>query len=235
MLKFCLPILFIFQSLVAYSSSSDPSVCHRRFKSVLLEENQVLILKSEVELRSYPRLKRFVDLMLVGPASIVAIPVASVMALLVKLDSPKEPVFFKQSRIGYRGKKFKILKMRTMTDSHGEKRITRIGRFLRKYHLDEIPQIFNILKGDMTFIGPRPLTEEVNQEDLQKFDGLEVRFFVRPGLTGLAQVKCHYQNTDEEAESRVRLDVEYVRNQSAFLDLKIMCETLWVLPQGRAL
>ena len=179
-------------------------------------------------------LKRLIDviLSLIG-IIICAIPMF-LIAIAIKIDSPG-PVIFKQQRIGYRGRVFNIYKFRSMcigaeqkgtgVYSHkGDARVTRVGKILRRTSLDEIPQFFNILFGDMSFIGPRPpLTyhpwniEEYTDEQLRMFD-------LRPGITGWAQVngrKC------VEWSRRIELNVWYVDNVSLWLDIKILCLTVW--------
>lgn len=178
-------------------------------------------------------LKRFFDLILsIIVIIICAIPMF-IIAIAIKIDSPG-PVIFKQQRIGYRGQVFNIYKFRSMcigaeqkgtgVYSHkGDARVTRVGKILRRTSLDEIPQFFNILFGDMSFIGPRPpLTyhpwniEEYTDEQLRMFD-------LRPGITGWAQVngrKC------VEWSRRIELNVWYVDHVSLWLDLKIMYLTV---------
>lgn len=178
-------------------------------------------------------LKRFIDLILsIIGLIICAIPML-LIAVAIKIDSPG-PVIFKQQRIGYKGRVFNIYKFRSMcigaeqkgtgVYSHkGDDRVTRVGKMLRRTSLDEIPQFFNILFGDMSFIGPRPpLTyhpwniEEYTDEQLRMFD-------VRPGITGWAQVngrKC------VEWSRRIELNVWYVDHVSLWLDLKILCLTV---------
>lgn len=178
-------------------------------------------------------LKRFFDLILsIIVIIICAIPMF-IIAIAIKIDSPG-PVIFKQQRIGYRGRVFNIYKFRSMCigaeqkgtgvySYKGDARVTRVGKILRRTSLDEIPQFFNILFGDMSFIGPRPpLTyhpwniEEYTDEQLRMFD-------LRPGITGWAQVngrKC------VEWSRRIELNVWYVDHVSLWLDLKIMYLTV---------
>ena len=178
--------------------------------------------------------KRLVDIILsIIGITICLIPML-IIAVLIKLDSPG-PVLFKQKRIGYKGKVFNILKFRSMCvgaehtgsgvySGKGDARVTRIGNILRKTSLDEIPQFFNTLVGDMSFIGPRPpLTyhpwpiEEYSEEQLRMFD-------VRPGITGWAQVNGR---KGVEWNKRIELNVWYVDNISFLLDLKIVFMTIF--------
>ena len=178
--------------------------------------------------------KRIIDIVLsfIG-IMFCSVPMA-IIAIAVKLDS-SGPVVFKQERIGYTGKVYNILKFRTMCvgaeqmgsgvySGKNDSRITRVGNVLRKTSLDEIPQLFNVLKGDLSFVGPRPpLTyhpwpiEQYTKEQFKMFD-------VRPGITGWAQVNGR---KGVEWNHRIELNVWYVDNVSFLLDLKIMWLTVW--------
>lgn len=181
----------------------------------------------------YRFFKRFLDLFISFICLIILFPLFIILALLVKLTS-KGPVFFKQERIGLHGKVFKMLKFRSMCvgaeqqeggvySGKGDKRVTKIGRALRATSLDELPQLINILKGDMSIIGPRPpLTyhpwkyEEYTEEQKKMFD-------VRPGITGWAQINGRKQ---VEWHKRIELNVWYVEHMSFGLDLKIFFKTI---------
>ena len=181
----------------------------------------------------YRFFKRFLDLFISFICLIILFPLFIILALLVKLTS-KGPVFFKQERIGLHGKVFKMLKFRSMCvgaeqqeggvySGKGDKRVTKIGRVLRATSLDELPQLINILKGDMSIIGPRPpLTyhpwkyEEYTEEQKKMFD-------VRPGITGWAQINGRKQ---VEWHKRIELNVWYVEHMSFGLDLKIFFKTI---------
>ena len=179
-------------------------------------------------------LKRIFDILLALIFLIVGLIPMIIISIAIKLDS-KGPVLFRQERIGLGGKVFEILKFRSMcvgaehtgsgvySDNH-DARVTRVGRFIRKTSLDELPQIFNILKGDMSFIGPRPpLTyhpwklEEYTEEQRRMFE-------IRPGITGWAQINGRKA---VEWNKRIELNVWYVDNVSFFLDLKIFFLTIF--------
>jgi lipopolysaccharide/colanic/teichoic acid biosynthesis glycosyltransferase len=171
--------------------------------------------------------KRFFDLALTLPAMMVLSPVLAVTAFLVRVRLGS-PVFFKQIRVGLREKPFMIYKFRTMTDKRDQdgnllpdsQRITHLGAFLRKTSLDELPELFNIVKGDMSLVGPRPLLTQY----LPYYTKREsLRHTVLPGLTGLAQVRGrNYLKWDERLET----DVQYVERVSAGLDIKIIIQTV---------
>ena len=159
-----------------------------------------------------------------------------ILAILVKLSS-KGPVFFKQTRLGERKKKFSCYKFRSMqmneeADSkqatRNDPRITKVGAFLRKSNLDEMPQFFNVLLGQMSVVGPRPHPLKLNDQFRDIIDKYMVRHFVRPGITGWAQVNGFRgeTRTPELMEKRVDLDVWYLENWSFLMDLKIVVKTV---------
>lgn len=165
-------------------------------------------------------------------------PVLLVIAALVKYGSPG-PVFFKQQRYGIDGAVFEVWKFRTMQPSsvggevvqatRNDARVTKLGKYLRKYSLDELPQFINVLKGDMSIVGPRPHAVEHNEEYRVKIDGYMLRHRIKPGITGWAQVNGWRGETDtlEKMEGRVRFDLDYIGNWSAWLDLKIILMTIF--------
>ncbi|PKL50540.1 MAG: sugar transferase [Planctomycetes bacterium HGW-Planctomycetes-1] len=178
----------------------------------------------------YKFIKRLVDILLCLPAIIVLLPVFAVIIIAIKRDS-KGQAIFEQPRAGKDGKPFTFYKFRTMrvdVDPFGaspksgqDPRLTKTGIFLREYSLDELPQLFNVLKGNMSLVGPRPLyMEQIAEWD----DEQKKRLFVKPGLTGLAQICGRGELTREE---KLAFDVEYIRSASLLLDFKIIFLTLW--------
>jgi len=179
---------------------------------------------------------RAVDVALAGTALVVAAPVLGAAALAVKLEDGG-PVLYRQTRVGRDGVDFELLKLRTMVEnaerlgagyavSEGDPRITRAGRILRKLSLDELPQLWNVIRGEMSVIGPRPtLRYQVERYDERQRRRLEVK----PGITGWAQI--HGRATLPWAE-RIELDLWYVDNRSARLDLKILLRTPLALFRG---
>ncbi|HOF00319.1 MAG TPA: undecaprenyl-phosphate glucose phosphotransferase [Spirochaetota bacterium] len=172
--------------------------------------------------------KRLCDIILSGAALIVLSPLFLIITIGIKLTS-KGPVFFKQKRTGFKQKDFEIIKFRTMLindeadtkqATKDDPRKTKFGDFLRKYNLDELPQIINILKGEMSIVGPRPHMLAHTEEFYQKYDKYLVRHWVKPGLTGWAQVNGW--RGDSDIGIRVRYDIEYIENWSLFFDLKIV-------------
>lgn len=182
----------------------------------------------------YKYIKRFLDIFISALALIIIWPVLLIVAVLIKIDS-EGPVIFKQTRLGLNGKEFKIYKFRSMCvgaeqkgtgvySGKGDMRVTKVGKIIRATSIDELPQLINILKGEMSFIGPRPpLTyhpwpiEEYTDEQHHMFD-------VRPGITGWAQVNGR---KDVEWHKRIELSCYYVENMSLWLDIKIMFLTVF--------
>jgi lipopolysaccharide/colanic/teichoic acid biosynthesis glycosyltransferase len=203
-------------------------------------------LRARVRRRVYETLKRTFDVAFAAAASLALLPVMACVALAIRLDS-KGPILFRQARCGRGGRKFQMLKFRSMragaeelqdelralNESDGpvfkitnDPRLTRVGRVLRKYSLDELPQLWNVLAGDMSVVGPRPLAEE----ELRLCPSWrEARLRVKPGLTGLWQVSSREKNT---FNAWIRQDLRYVRNQSFLLDLEIVVRTVAALAKG---
>lgn len=161
------------------------------------------------------------------------------LALAIRLDSPG-PIFYRQMRSGRAGKVFSIIKFRTMVvdaekdgrprwATENDPRITRVGRFLRKTRLDELPQLFNILKGDMSLVGPRPERPEFVEELQKSIPFYRVRLMVKPGLTGWAQIHYDYGNSVEDALIKLQYDFYYIRYWSLWLDLYTLFKTVYVV------
>ena len=188
-------------------------------------------------------MKRSLDLLCGAAGLILSFPLLPFIALLIKADS-RGPVLFRQMRVGAMEKGFMIYKFRTMVldaeSSTGavwakekDPRITRVGSLLRKTRLDELPQLFNILKGDMSIIGPRPERPEFIENLSKIIPFYSERHFVKPGLTGWAQIRYQYGASVEDAIEKLRYDLYYIKNWSIFLDLMILLETVRVVLFGR--
>ena len=181
-------------------------------------------------------LKRLVDVALSLAAVAILWPVLALIASAVRLSSPG-PILFKQKRSGLNGEEITVYKFRSMTvcedgpviaqATKNDQRITRVGRFLRKTSLDELPQIFNVLEGKMSFVGPRPHAVAHNEQYRKLISGYMIRHKVRPGITGWAQVNGFRGETDtvEKMRMRVQYDLDYLRSWSLWLDVKIICKT----------
>ncbi len=183
------------------------------------------LIPQEVPLR-----KRFLDLILTIPGLLIISPLLLLIAIVVRIQMGP-PVIFKQTRPGHKGKLFSVYKFRTMTDDRDETggllpdavRLTRLGRVLRSFSLDELPELFNVLRGEMSLVGPRPLLaqylDRYTPEQARRHD-------VLPGITGWAQVNGRNTLTWED---KFHFDVWYVENWSIRLDIKILLRTMWIV------
>jgi exopolysaccharide biosynthesis polyprenyl glycosylphosphotransferase len=180
--------------------------------------------------------KKALDLAFSVCCLLILCPLLPIIALLIYLDSPG-PIFYSQERVGFRGKVFHIYKFRTMrpdAEKEGramwaaaaDQRITRIGRIMRATHFDEIPQLFNILRGDMSLIGPRPERAAFVSELEKTVPFYGHRLAVKPGLTGWAQVKYRYGRSDNDSMIKLQYDLYYIKRQSFMLDLFIILKTV---------
>jgi lipopolysaccharide/colanic/teichoic acid biosynthesis glycosyltransferase len=206
-----------------------------------LSENN---LGSLIPALAYARMKRALDIV----AAIMLLPILVVLlipiAIMIKLDSPG-PVLFTQPRVGYRGKLFTIFKLRTMTCDQdesdarmaamtqcGDQRVTRVGRFLREYRIDELPQVLNILRGDMSWIGPRPEAAPLSEWYESELPFYRYRHIVRPGLSGWAQVNQGHVAEVEDVLWKLHYDFFYIRNFSFWLDVLIAGRTVRTILSG---
>jgi sugar transferase (PEP-CTERM system associated) len=188
-------------------------------------------------------IKRLFDLVVSAAMLAVSLPIMVLTALLIKLESPG-PVLYRQERVGQGGRNFTILKFRSMCvdaekdgkprwAGQNDSRVTLTGRFIRRTRIDELPQVFNVFFGDMSFVGPRPERPYFVQDLTQKIPYYGVRHTVKPGITGWAQVRYAYGATDEDAMHKLQYDLYYVKNHSLFLDLMILFQTAQVVLWGK--
>ena len=174
--------------------------------------------------------------------AILSLPIVIVTAILIKLDS-RGPVFYKQERVGKNGRTFVLTKFRSMRvdaeadgpvwASKGDDRTTRVGRVIRKIRVDEIPQFWNILKGEMSFVGPRPERPHFVAQLAQEIPYYEQRHLIAPGLTGWAQIKYPYGASIEDARQKLQYDLYYIKNHSLVFDAIIVFETIKIILFGR--
>lgn len=188
-------------------------------------------------------IKRAFDLLCSAMLLIATAPVMLLATLLIKLDSPG-PVFYRQERVGLNGKRFEVLKFRSMRSDAEEDgnprwaqkaddRTTRVGRLIRRMRIDELPQIYNVLRGQMSMIGPRPERPFFVDTLTHEIPYYAVRHSVKPGVTGWAQVRYQYGATVEDAKQKLQYDLYYVKNHTLFLDLLIAFETASVVLTGK--
>ncbi len=218
-----------------------------------MDEQQLVVEKidecvSKSKIKAYDILKRFIDIIIGTIGLIVCIPIFIIIGIAIKIDS-KGPVFFKHKRIGKHGKKLEIYKFRTMIENaeeamknfteeqkkefaenfklENDPRVTRVGKILRKTSLDELPQIINILKGEMSIIGPRPVVKS----ELEKYGSNQDKFLsVAPGLTGNWAANGR---SDVSYEERMALELDYIENRNLILDMKIFFKTILSVLKGR--
>jgi exopolysaccharide biosynthesis polyprenyl glycosylphosphotransferase len=203
-----------------------------------------------VEVRSEPfdpvqrTIKRLIDFVVASAAIVLLAPFFCLVALAIKLDSPG-PVIFRQTRNGYRGKPFRIFKLRTMKvqedgaavrqASRDDSRVTRVGRFLRKTSIDELPQLLNVLMGQMSLVGPRPHAQAHDDIYARTIENYEVRQHVKPGLTGWAQVNGLRGETAtlDLMYKRIEYDLWYAVHASLLLDAEILARTVFEVMRQR--
>ncbi|MDZ7990622.1 MAG: sugar transferase [Nostoc sp. EfeVER01] len=188
------------------------------------------------------KLKRAVDIILILFLLVLVAPLLLLVALLVRLDSPG-PVLYSQQRSGLHGKPFRVYKFRSMYQdaeklgaqwaSQRDPRITRVGYWLRLLRIDELPQIWNVLRGEMSLIGPRPERPEFDVKLKEAIPYYEVRYLVKPGITGWAQVMYPYGASIEDAYEKLSYDLYYIKNYSIWLDLAIAFKTIRVVLLGK--
>ncbi|MGD9380172.1 MAG: sugar transferase [candidate division WOR-3 bacterium] len=181
-------------------------------------------------------LKRVIDIVISVVSLTVLSPILFLLGILIRVDTPG-PVFHKQERVGLRGKRFTLVKFRSMISDaekntgpiwaeKNDKRITRIGRIIRPFRLDELPQIVNVLRGEMSFVGPRPERPAFVDHLTKAIPFYGLRLTVHPGITGWAQVKHNYDQSVSDVKKKLEFDLEYINNMSIRLDLKIFLKTV---------
>ncbi|NOX87859.1 MAG: sugar transferase [Calditrichaeota bacterium] len=187
--------------------------------------------------------RRVFDVFISLTLLILLFPLFIIVAIAIKLESPG-PVLYSQQRLGINGKIFPVYKFRSMVQdaekrsgpvwaSKEDPRITKIGRFLRKTRIDELPQLLNVLKGDMSFIGPRPERPFFAHQFKKKIPFYMARLKTKPGITGLAQVTVGYDETIEDVKEKIKKDIEYIENKNSWrLNLKILLKTVLVVLRG---
>jgi exopolysaccharide biosynthesis polyprenyl glycosylphosphotransferase len=202
--------------------------------------NRFLPTNSVNQLAIFERVgKRILDIVCGVIIAVIFAIVFPFVAFAIKLDSPGA-IFYKQERVGLNGNKFTIYKLRSMVQNaeregkaqwavKGDARITKVGNFIRKTRLDELPQAINILRGEMSIVGPRPERQQFIDKLEQQIPNYITRLTVKPGLTGWAQVKYGYGSTVEDARIKLKHDLYYIQNQSLLLDCQILLRTFSVV------
>lgn len=191
----------------------------------------------------YLALKRATDICLSMFGIVTLFPIGIIISTLIFIES-RLPVFYIQKRVGKDGKVFKLYKFRSMVNGaekytgpvwarKNDPRVTSIGRFLRKTRLDELPQLINVLRGEMSLVGPRPERPEIIEYLKQEIPEYTKRLQLKPGLTGLAQVNHHYDCSIADVKKKLACDFYYMENQNLLLDLKVFLKTVLVVLTGR--
>jgi sugar transferase (PEP-CTERM system associated) len=190
----------------------------------------------------YKGIKKVIDLLVSLLGLLVFLPLCVIIALAIKLDS-RGPVFYRQERIGQDGRLFSLIKFRSMTvdaEKDGpvwavvnDQRVTRVGRWLRKLRLDEITQIINVIRGEMSIVGPRPERPFFVKKLEKEIPFYSHRHAVKPGITGWAQILYPYGATREDAQEKLKYDLYYIKHMSPIMDLRIISETAKIVLLGR--
>ncbi len=186
-------------------------------------------------------IKRCLDIVVSGILIVFVLPLMAAIALIIRLDS-SGPAFFNQARVGRNGQTFIMLKFRTMRNAAEDEperwalpddpRVTRFGKWLRRAHLDELPQLFNIFKGDMSLVGPRPEQPSIAAMLAKEISDYPLRLAARPGLTGWAQVNEPYAASVEASREKLTYDLYYLRHHSLWFDIQILARTVSVVGEG---
>ena len=188
-------------------------------------------------------IKRVFDITASIIGLILSSPLAIIVYVLIKSDSPGN-VIFKQRRVGKNGKIFKMLKFRSMRKDaeektgptwavEGDSRVTRVGKFLRKTRLDELPQLVNVLSGDMSLVGPRPERPHFVEKFRKEIPNYDLRHSVKPGITGEAQIFNGYDTSFKDVMRKIQYDLSYLKNKSIYYDIRLMYLTISVIFTGR--
>lgn len=207
-------------------------------------EDALMQASMESEMPVVRRVKRLFDIVVALFLAALFLPFAAAIAALIKLGNPRGRVLYRQLRVGQFGKTFSIFKFRTMRENaeratgavwatSNDERVTRLGRVLRKYRLDEIPQLLNILRGEMSMVGPRPERPSISAELARSIPFFEERENVMPGLTGWAQIRHPYGSTVDDARRKLEYDLYYIKHVSFSLDLQIILSTLRIMVLGK--
>jgi len=203
-----------------------------------IKPSQFIFSEGFAHQRSAKRLKRIFDIFAASIGLLLALPIMAFAALLIAVDSGA-PVLYRQVRLGEFGREFWMLKFRSMRldaerdgarwATEGDDRVTRVGRFLRKTRIDELPQLWNVLRGDMSVVGPRPERPVFVAELEKQVPFFRQRLCVKPGVTGHAQVRCRYAASVEDSLEKLQYDLYYIKSFSVFFDLSILLDTFKVV------
>jgi len=208
----------------------------------MLRPSWLIFSRKSPGMKIYRRLRRLFDVAAALVGLVLSMPIMAIVALAIKLDS-RGPVFYKQERVGHHNKIFNILKFRSMRADaersgpvwagESDSRVTRVGRIIRKLRIDELPQFVNVIRGDMSFIGPRPERPVFVEQLSREIPYYAQRHLVKPGLTGWAQIRYAYGASVADTVEKLQYDLYYIKNQSPVLDAMILFETVRIVLLGR--
>ncbi len=232
----CLPLKIHFSDLPSFYEKTLGKVPISSIGEIWFLENL-----TESQKNFYEAAKRIIDMLGALVLGLVSLPFYPFFALAIKIDSPG-PIFYKQRRISQDGQIFKVVKFRSMVEEaekdgaqwadQQDHRITKVGSFIRKTRLDELPQLWNILIGQMSFIGPRPERIEFVQQLEKEIPYYQIRHIVKPGLTGWAQVNFRYGASIEDSIEKLQYELYYIKHRSPILDLSILLKTITIVLRG---
>ncbi|MEZ9855718.1 sugar transferase [Vibrio breoganii] len=244
------PLSRVDEEILANCSLNDIPIYHSELlkerinKKVQLDNIEQNNLKLFSSSRIYQKIKRSVDIGLVLLFSPLLMIISPVVAVVIKLNNPRESILFKQERCGVHGLTFQMYKFRTMHSTEESipdfatnlnHRIDNLGAFLRKTRLDELPQFWNVLRGDMAIIGPRPEQPYFAQQFQSQIPLYGYRHSVKPGITGWAQVELGYTDSTDGTKEKVAFDLYYIKNLSAQLDVYILLKTAKIILMGKGI
>jgi sugar transferase (PEP-CTERM system associated) len=241
-----LPVDQLLQAKLSGVQVEDAMTAYERLTGKILLDDlkpSWLIFSSDFRVSHLTRLaKRLLDLAAAIPGIVLALPLMMLTAMAVRLDSVG-PVLYRQERVGEGGRVFTLYKFRSMRAdaengvpvwaADGDQRVTRIGRIIRKTRLDEMPQLWNVIRGDMSFVGPRPERPFFVESLSVQIPFYRQRHAVKPGITGWAQVKYHYGSSIEDATEKLRYDLYYIKHLSIIFDVTILLDTVKVILFGK--
>jgi len=233
-----------FDGVEVLSYASVVEIYNGRIPLDMLTEESLMQMTWESNMPLVSEFKRMLDIVISLLVGIVLLPVGLIVALLIKISAPQSSVLYSQLRVGHFGKVFRIYKFRTMREnaedetgpvwaSVNDPRITRLGKVLRRFRLDEIPQLVNVIAGDMSLVGPRPERPEICEGLSRKIPYFSERQNVMPGISGWAQIKYPYGDSIEDARRKLEYDLYYIKHLTLRMDLEIILRTLRIVLFGK--